>query len=86
MDTIRNGMRLCDEKQQEKCSNEFGDNLEWTCSRRKCGKIRGTEFCDYTLQIFHLRLLRLSGYPFRANDLTMQQWEDLGSLEEAIGK
>jgi len=82
---IRSGLKICDEKQQEKCSNEFGDNLEWTCSRGKCGKIRGNEFCDYTLQIFQIRRLRIAGYPFKRNDLTFQEWEDLGSLVEAIG-
>lgn len=81
---IRKGLKICDEKQIEKCSNEFGDNLEWTCSRGKCGKVRAQEFCEYTMKIFRIRLLRLAGYPFKANDLTMQEWEDLGALEQSI--
>jgi hypothetical protein len=38
------------------------------------------------MKIFRIRLLRIAGYPFKANDLTMQEWEDLGSLEQAIGR
>jgi hypothetical protein len=36
------------------------------------------------MKIFRIRLLRCAGYPFRANDLTMQEWEDLGELEQSI--
>jgi hypothetical protein len=76
---------LCDEKSYQKCLNEFGDNLEWTCSRHKCGKVR-TEFNEYTLKMLRIRHLKIAGYPFKANDLTLQEWEDLGQLEKAIGR
>jgi hypothetical protein len=36
------------------------------------------------MKIFRIRLLRMAGYPFTANDLTMQEWEDLGDLEQSI--
>jgi hypothetical protein len=32
----------------------------------------------------HLRQLRLGGYPFRADDLSLTLWEDLGVLEAYI--
>jgi hypothetical protein len=29
-------------------------------------------------------LLKLAGYPYRANDLTVEEWEDLGRCEEMM--
>ena len=31
-----------------------------------------------------LRRLQKAGYPFRANDLTPEEWEDLGDVNELI--
>jgi hypothetical protein len=31
-----------------------------------------------------LRQLKLAGYPFRANDLTLEEWADLGNLEDVM--
>jgi len=57
-----------------------GAELEWTCAQ--CGKIRQEDIHPYTQKIRRIRRLRLAGYPFRANDLTPEEWDDLGLLEE----
>jgi hypothetical protein len=36
------------------------------------------------LGLLRLRLLRLGGYPFGADDLSMATWTDLGILENYI--
>ena len=30
--------------------------------------------------------MKLAGYPFRANELTVEEWADLGSLEEVMAE
>lgn len=81
LEAIRRG--LCGEREQAKCLAEFGEELiEWTCSQ--CEKKKADDFDPYTVQLFSIRRLRLSGYPFKANDLSLETWEDLGVLEETL--
>jgi hypothetical protein len=59
-----------------------GDNLEWACS--KCEQKRPGDLHDYTRKMLQLRHLTLAGYPLQANDLTVEEWADLGSLQEVM--
>ena len=34
--------------------------------------------------MFNLRKLRKAGYPFGANDLTLEEWLDMGLVEETV--
>jgi hypothetical protein len=34
--------------------------------------------------MFGLRRLRLAGYPFGKNDLTPEEWADLGMIEDML--
>jgi len=61
---------------------EFEDLLEWTC--RNCPKTRFEDLHPYTRKLADLRMLRVAGYPLRANDLTMEEWLDLGHLELSL--
>ncbi|MBW2591840.1 MAG: hypothetical protein JRE58_02350 [Deltaproteobacteria bacterium] len=45
-----------------------GPELEWACA--------------YTIKLFRLRRLRLAGYPFAADDLTVEEWMDLGKIDD----
>lgn len=36
--------------------------------------------------MLHIRRLQQAGYPFPANDLDIEEWEDLGSINELIAK
>ena len=73
---------MCDEKERAKCEVEFREHLEWTC--KNCPKKRAEDLHPYTLKLFRLRRLCMAGYPFEANDLTMEEWSDLGKLEECL--
>lgn len=39
---------------------------------------------DYTIKMLNLRTLQKAGYPFGANDLTLEEWSDLGQVKEAL--
>jgi hypothetical protein len=34
----------------------------------------------------HIRVLKKAGYPFGKNDLSVEEWEDLGKLEDIISE
>jgi len=77
---IRRG--VCNEEEQGKCRAEFGDNLDWACEHcEKKRTIEDLELNPYTIKLLRLRLLRFAGYPFGANDLTPEEWEDVGKVE-----
>ena len=61
---------------------EFGDNLEWACEN--CQKMRAEDLDPYTIKLLRIHTLREAGYPFRANDLTYEEWLDLGRLEQCL--
>ena len=71
---------VCTDEEKEKCRNEFGDNLEWACG--KCEKNREKDIHPYTAKLLRIRNMRMAGYPFGANDLTFEEWEDLGAIEQ----
>ena len=42
------------------------------------------DLSHYTIKLFRVRMLRMAGYPFEANDLAPEEWEDLGRLEQCL--
>lgn len=42
------------------------------------------ELSDWFYHINHLYRLQKAGYPFRANDLTLDEWYDVGVLTEEL--
>ena len=71
---------LCDAREQEKCEAEFGvANLAWACE--KCEKKRTDDLSLYTLKLLRVAALADAGYPLAANDLTLDEWFDLGKLK-----
>lgn len=77
---------MCGEQQIEKCRNEHGEHLEWTCGQclKKGKKVRAEDISDYTHYILWLRTLQHGGYPFQADTLPLSVWEDLGAANETI--
>lgn len=73
---------MCGDDEYEKCSFDFGDNLEWTCAH--CKKRRPEAIHYWTTHIIDIRRLQLGGYPFDKNDLTYEEWQDLGIVAETI--
>jgi len=39
---------------------------------------------EYTFKLLHLSALQKGGYPFSADDLTLEEWVDLGVLNESL--
>ena len=76
---------MCTPKDRAKCTAEIDDeeHLEWTC--KNCPKKKPEDLHPYTHKLLRLRRLKLAGYPFGANDLTMEEWFDLGKMEEMMG-
>jgi hypothetical protein len=55
---------------------------EWACG--ECKTCRLQDLHPYTVKLLRLRLLKTGGYPFRANDLTLEEWVDLGRISDAL--
>jgi|LGVF01.1.fsa_nt_gb hypothetical protein len=71
---------LCTEKVEEECKLEFGSKYTWAC--KDCKKKKPEEISPYTLKLLQIRLLMKGGYPFAANDLSKEDWMDLGVVEQ----
>jgi hypothetical protein len=73
---------LCGDLDRLKCEAEFGENIGWVCSN--CNKKAPKDLSRYTLKLFYIRGLMKAGYPLSANDLSLEEWEDLARIEEAL--
>lgn len=73
---------LCGEQEEQKCAAENEDNLAWACS--VCEKKKAADLHDYTKKLLRLRMLKIAGYPLAADDLTLEEWIDLGRLEQCL--
>ena len=71
---------VCDKEEREKCRVQFGENLDWACAN--CNKRKEKDLSDYTQKLLRIRTMRIAGYPLKANDLTFEEWMDLGLIEE----
>lgn len=69
---------LCDEAQQARCAEEYGAFLEGVCE--KCESRLQENLHPYTLKMLRVHALREAGYPLAADDLSVEEWEDLAEL------
>jgi len=78
------GLNVCNPDEEEKCRQEIGNEelLKWSCE--KCEKKKVDSIHPWTNHLLVLRRLVLAGYPFKRNDLSIQEWLDLGFLNEAM--
>jgi hypothetical protein len=56
--------------------------MEWACAN--CPRRRAGDLHPYTRKLLRLRGLQLGGYPFAADDLSLEEWTDLGQLKAAL--
>lgn len=62
---------------------EYGPaGLDWACGN--CPKRRESDLHPYTVKLLTLRALQRGGYPFSADDLSLEEWVDLGNLARAL--
>lgn len=73
-------MSRCD-GEREACKRDNGPWLAAACAA--CPRHRSAA-SPYVLGLLRLRLMRLGGYPFGAEDLPLSTWADLGVLENVI--
>jgi hypothetical protein len=73
---VLTGQDLCTPSEQAQCEAEHGDWLEWTCPN--CNKIKPESIGLRTQKVIYLHRLQSGGYPFQADDLSEEDWQDLG--------
>jgi len=52
----------------------------------ECKKKKRDPIGAYTHHILNLRFLVLAGYPFEKNDLSYEEWMDLGIINEMLNR
>lgn len=59
---------------------ENDGDLQWACSH--CPKSKESDLHPYTHKLLRMRTLQQAGYPLGVNDLTLEEWFDLGRINE----
>jgi hypothetical protein len=64
---------------------EHGAFTDWACGA--CAEyLRPEAISPWTWHLMFLHRLKKAGYPFRANDLSLETWLLLGLVEEALAQ
>jgi hypothetical protein len=75
--------RLCGPEEQRRCRTESGAFAAWACS--VCEEyLRPEALSPWTRHLLFLHRLRQAGYPFRANDLSLEAWLLLGVVQDVL--
>ena len=75
--------RLCGPAQQRRCRSENGAFATWAC--QACEEyLRPEAISPWTWHLVFLHQLRQAGYPFAANDLTLEEWLLLGLVQRLL--
>lgn len=56
--------------------------MAWACEH--CPKSRQADLHPYTNKLLYLRSLQIGGYPLAADDLSLEEWMDLGRLKQTL--
>lgn len=75
--------RLCRGERRRACRAENGAFADWAC--RECRElVRPEAISPWTWHLIFLQRLQRAGYPFRANDLSLETWLLLGAMSEVL--
>jgi hypothetical protein len=75
--------RLCQGPRQQACRLENGAYADWAC--QECREFLKPEAISaWTWHLVFLHRLKRAGYPFRANDLSLETWILLGAVGEVM--
>jgi hypothetical protein len=75
--------RVCHAARQRQCQAEHGRFARWACGA--CQEfIRPEAVSPWTWHLVFLHHLRRAGYPFRANDLSVETWLLLGWVSRVL--
>ena len=75
--------RLCRGEERRRCRTESGDFADWACG--ECREfVRFEAISPWTWHLVFLYQLQEAGYPFRANELSVETWLLLGVVKRAF--
>jgi hypothetical protein len=75
--------RLCGPQERRQCRAASGSFADWACS--VCEEfLRPEAISPWTWHLIFLYQLKKAGYPFRANDLTLETWLLLGLVRRVL--
>jgi hypothetical protein len=75
--------RLCGPEERRRCRTESGSFAAWACAA--CEEFLQPEaLSPWTRHLLFLYRLRQAGYPFRANDLSLETWLLLGVVQDVL--
>lgn len=73
---------MCTDDEYAQCKFDYEGNLEWAC--KHCETKRHEDLHPYTHKLLRIHLLRMGGFPMPADDLTLDEWMDLGRITQAL--
>ena len=75
--------RLCGPREQRRCRAANGAFAAWACGA--CEEYsRPESLSPWTRHLLFLYRLRRAGYPFKANDLSLETWLLLGVVQKIL--
>ena len=75
--------RLCRGENRHRCRAENGGFADWACG--ECQEfVRPEAMSPWTWHLVFLHRLQEAGYPFQANDLSVETWLLLGVVKRAF--
>lgn len=77
------GGRLCGQAEQRRCRAESGAFADWACAA--CAeRVRPEVISPWTWHLVFLYQLSRAGYPFKANDLSLETWLLMGTVRRVL--
>ncbi|MGA9754908.1 MAG: hypothetical protein WBV23_07170 [Desulfobaccales bacterium] len=75
--------RLCGPSMRLRCRAESGSFADWACGA--CAeRVRPEAISPWTWHLVFLYRLSLAGYPFKANDLSLETWLLMGTVRRVL--
>lgn len=56
--------------------------MSWACDN--CNKKRHSDLHPYTLKLLHVLAMQAGGYQYERNDLSQEEWIDLGRVKREL--
>jgi hypothetical protein len=77
------GGRLCGPEERRRCRTESGSFADWAC--RECAeRLRPEAISPWTWHLVFLHRLSRAGYPFQANDLSLETWLLMATVRRVL--
>jgi hypothetical protein len=77
------GGRLCGPEERRRCRTENGAFADWACGACR-ERLLPEAVSPWTWHLVSLYRLRRAGYPFKANDLSLETWLLLETVSRVL--